>query len=43
MASRLLEFGFEPKPMTLPMIAATLREERAKWARFVRMAGIEPE
>lgn len=41
--SRLLEFGFEPKPMTLPMIAATLREERAKWARFVRMAGIEPE
>ena len=41
--SRLLEFGFDPRPMTLGEIAATLREERAKWARFVRLAGIEPE
>lgn len=41
--TRLLEFGFEPEPMDLPRIAAALRAEREKWARFVRMAGIEPE
>lgn len=41
--SRLLEFGFDPRPMTLADIAAALREERAKWARFVKLAGIEPE
>lgn len=41
--SRLLEFGFDPRPMDLRGIAVALRVEREKWARFVRMAGIEPE
>jgi tripartite-type tricarboxylate transporter receptor subunit TctC len=41
--SRLLEFGFDPRPMDLRAIAAAVRVEREKWARFVRMAGIEPE
>ena len=41
--SRLVEFGFEPEPLDLPAIAARLRIERGKWARYTRMAGIEPE
>ncbi|MBX9701383.1 MAG: tripartite tricarboxylate transporter substrate binding protein, partial [Acetobacteraceae bacterium] len=41
--TRLLEFGFDPRPLDLPRIAALVREERAKWARYTRMAGIEPE
>jgi tripartite-type tricarboxylate transporter receptor subunit TctC len=41
--SRLQEFGFNPEPLDLLRIAAAVRAEREKWARFVRMAGIEPE
>jgi tripartite-type tricarboxylate transporter receptor subunit TctC len=41
--SRLQEFGFNPEPLDLPRIAAAVRAEREKWARFVRTAGIEPE
>lgn len=41
--TRLVEFGFEPEPLGLPEIAARLRTERGKWARYARMAGIEPE
>jgi tripartite-type tricarboxylate transporter receptor subunit TctC len=41
--SRLTEFGFNPEALDLPRIAALVREEQEKWARFVRMAGIEPE
>jgi tripartite-type tricarboxylate transporter receptor subunit TctC len=41
--TRLVEFGFEPRPLDLGQIAALVREERAKWARYTKMAGIEPE
>lgn len=41
--SRLVEFGFVPEALDLERIAALVRIERGKWARFVRMAGIEPE
>jgi len=41
--SRLVEFGFVPAALDLPRIAGFVRDERAKWRRFVLMAGIEPE
>jgi len=41
--SRLIEFGFVPEALGLPRIAELVRIEREKWARLVRMAGIEPE
>jgi hypothetical protein len=37
------EFGLDPQVLDLERIAALLRTEREKWARFVRLAGIEPE
>ncbi|WP_431271214.1 Bug family tripartite tricarboxylate transporter substrate binding protein [Dankookia sp. P2] len=40
---RLVEFGFVPEALDLPRIAELVRIEREKWARFVRLAGIEPE
>jgi tripartite-type tricarboxylate transporter receptor subunit TctC len=41
--ARLVEFGFNPEPVDLPRIAALVKQEREKWARYTRMAGIEPE
>ncbi|MCO6418587.1 tripartite tricarboxylate transporter substrate binding protein [Siccirubricoccus sp. KC 17139] len=41
--SRLVEFGFVPEALSLTQIAALVRQEQEKWARFVQMAGIEPE
>lgn len=41
--ARLVGFGFNPAPVDLPRIAALVRQEREKWARYTRMAGIEPE
>ena len=41
--SRLIEFGFDPRPLDLPAIAVLVRQERGKWARYTRMAGIEAE
>ncbi|SDB06484.1 Bug family tripartite tricarboxylate transporter substrate binding protein [Belnapia rosea] len=41
--SRMREFGLDPKVLDLEQIATLLRAEREKWARFVRLAGIEPE
>jgi tripartite-type tricarboxylate transporter receptor subunit TctC len=41
--SRMREFGLDPQVLDLERIAALLRTEREKWARFVRLAGIEPE
>ena len=41
--SRLVEFGFVPEALPLPRIAELVRQEREKWARFCRLAGIEPE
>jgi len=43
MRSRLLEFGFTPDPIDLAACAALMRRETARWAGFVRTAGIEPE
>jgi tripartite-type tricarboxylate transporter receptor subunit TctC len=43
MRSRLEGFGFTPKRMTLAECAAHVRNERAKWKRFVAMAKIEPQ
>jgi tripartite-type tricarboxylate transporter receptor subunit TctC len=41
--SRMREFGLDPQVLDLERIAVLLRTEREKWARFVRLAGIEPE
>ena len=43
MRSRLLEFGFAPEPVTLEGCATLMQTEIARWGRFVRLAGIEPE
>ena len=40
---RLIEFGFVPEALGLERIAELVRAERVKWARFVKLAGIEPE
>jgi len=40
---RLIEFGFVPEALSLDRIADLVRAERVKWARFVKLAGIEPE
>jgi len=41
--SRLIEFGFLPAALDLTRIAELVHAERAKWARFVALAGITPE
>ena len=41
--SRLIEFGFVPAALDLPRIAELVHAERAKWTRFVALAGIAPE
>ncbi len=43
MRARLLEFGFSPEALDLDATATLIRTERERWARFVAMAGIEPE
>ncbi len=43
MRGRLEEFGFLLTLFDLDACARHVREERAKWSRFVRIAGIEPE
>lgn len=43
MRSRLEGFGFTPRRMTLTECAAHVRNERAKWKRFVALARIEPQ
>ena len=43
-ANRLAnEFALTAKPLTLEQCAAQDREERAKWAEYVRIARIEPQ
>ena len=43
MRSRLEGFGFTPRRMTLAECAVHVRNERAKWKRFVALAKIEPQ
>jgi len=43
MHSRLINFGFTPKPMSLAECAAFASRERAKWAQYVALAKIEPQ
>ena len=40
---RMLEFGLNPEVVGLARIAELVTQEREKWARYVRLAGIEPE
>jgi hypothetical protein len=35
-------FGFTPRSMSLDECIAIVRNERAKWTRYVEMAKIEP-
>jgi tripartite-type tricarboxylate transporter receptor subunit TctC len=43
-ANRLAnEFALTARPLTLEQCAAQDREERAKWAEYVRIARIEPQ
>jgi tripartite-type tricarboxylate transporter receptor subunit TctC len=37
------EFALTAKPLTLEQCAAQDREERAKWAEYVKIARIEPQ
>ena len=37
------EFALDSRPLTLEQCAAQDREERAKWAEYVKIAGIEPQ
>ena len=37
------EFALEAKPLTLEQCATQDREERAKWAEYVKIANIEPQ
>ena len=37
------EFALTAKPLTLAQCAAQDREERAKWADYVKIAKIEPQ
>jgi tripartite-type tricarboxylate transporter receptor subunit TctC len=41
--SKMTEMGFSPEPHGLERIAGLVEVEREKWARYVRLAGIEPE
>lgn len=41
--SRMIEFGLTPEAMGLARIAELVTQEREKWARYVKLAGIEPE
>jgi tripartite-type tricarboxylate transporter receptor subunit TctC len=43
MKSRLENFGFHPKRMSLAELAEFETLERARWKRFVAVAGIEPQ
>lgn len=43
MRSRLLEFGFSPRPMTLADCAELTRVESERWANYARTAGLKPE
>ena len=40
---KMTEMGFNPEPLGLERIAELVEVEREKWARYVRLAGIEPE
>jgi tripartite-type tricarboxylate transporter receptor subunit TctC len=40
---KMTEMGFNPEPLGLGRIAELVEAEREKWARYVRLAGIEPE
>lgn len=40
---RMVGFGFNPEAIGLARIAELVAEERRKWARYVQLAGIEPE
>jgi hypothetical protein len=37
------EFALTARPLTLEQCAAQDREERAKWAEYVKIAKIEPQ
>jgi tripartite-type tricarboxylate transporter receptor subunit TctC len=41
--SKMTEMGFHPEALDLARIAERTEMEREKWARYVRLAGIEPE
>ena len=41
--SKMTDLGFEPEALNLERIAGLVEAEREKWARYVRLAGIEPE
>ncbi len=43
MRSKMEGFGFTPKRMNLDECIAFVRNERAKWTRYVAMAKIEPQ
>ena len=42
-AGKLESLGFTPKRRGLEECAAHVREERAKWARYVTLAKIDPQ
>ncbi len=41
--SRMIDFGLTPEALNLERIADLVTQEREQWARYVRLAGIEPE
>lgn len=43
MHSKLLGFGFHPKPMNVQELADWERRERARWKEYVAIAGIEAQ
>ena len=43
MRTQLENFGFTPKRMNLEECAAHVRNERAKWRRYIELAKIEPQ